>query len=384
MEETVGNLTAVCICDLSLKHHVGKQLVRDAVQRLVAAGKLHETTWAGETVYTASGQPVDLDAVMPLVAQIESARSVLREVWPEYRDGVELCDQGEIGQEIKRVLRECVGQLTDRGLLPPYWRNESFNAPCLILAFRDVLGDPAAVRQFLSEVRGIRTFDVFLCHNSEDKPVVKEIAQRLKQRGISPWLDEWELPPGRPWQSLLETQIGAIRSAAVFVGRNGIGPWQQQEIDACLREFVRRGCPVIPVLLRDAPAEPVLPLFLKGMTWVDFRKPDPEPLAQLSWGIMGSHPGHSAGEHYATAARTVSRCRSEKWVDSEYPAAAGIVRDEQAKGYRLSWCPDELLARRVDIEGYELVTRSEPDGTEVTFRLRDRPSNQTLLRKKEK
>jgi hypothetical protein len=34
-------------------------------------------------------------------------------------------------------------------------------------------------------------FDVFLCHHSEDKPAVKEIGERLKERGILPWLDEW-------------------------------------------------------------------------------------------------------------------------------------------------------------------------------------------------
>jgi hypothetical protein len=36
-------------------------------------------------------------------------------------------------------------------------------------------------------------FDVFLCHNSEDKPAVIEIAQQLQQNGLKPWLDVWEL-----------------------------------------------------------------------------------------------------------------------------------------------------------------------------------------------
>jgi hypothetical protein len=66
----------------------------------------------------------------------------------------------------------------------------------------------------------------------------------------------------------LETQIGKIEAAAVFVGENGIGPWQKRELDACLREFVARGCPVIPVLLPNAPEKPTLPAFLEGMTWL--------------------------------------------------------------------------------------------------------------------
>jgi TIR domain len=54
-------------------------------------------------------------------------------------------------------------------------------------------------------------FDVFLCHQSEDKPAVKEIGNQLKDLGILPWLDEWELRPGLPWQRSLEKQIGQIK-----------------------------------------------------------------------------------------------------------------------------------------------------------------------------
>ena len=118
---------------------------------------------------------------------------------------------------------------------------------------------------------------------------MKAIAEQLKARSIVPWLDEWELPPGRPWQRILEKQIKQIKAAAVFVGKSGIGPWQQQEIDALLRKFAKRGSPVIPAILATAPKDksPRLPVFLEGMGWVDFRKTDPDPMEQLIWGITG-------------------------------------------------------------------------------------------------
>jgi len=128
-------------------------------------------------------------------------------------------------------------------------------------------------------------FDVFLCHNSKDKLEVKKIAQQLKDHGVVPWLDEWELLPGRPWQRTLERQIGAIKSAAVFIGASGFGPWHNMEMEAFLREFTKRHCPVIPVMLSTAPDEPQLPIFLSGMGWVDFRKNEPDPLQQLIKGI---------------------------------------------------------------------------------------------------
>jgi len=33
-------------------------------------------------------------------------------------------------------------------------------------------------------------YDVFLSHSSKDKPVVRELANRLKQDGLRVWLDE--------------------------------------------------------------------------------------------------------------------------------------------------------------------------------------------------
>jgi small GTP-binding protein len=130
-------------------------------------------------------------------------------------------------------------------------------------------------------------FDVFLCHNSKDKREVRAIGEKLKQQGILPWLDLWELPPGKPWIPELEKHIMTIKSAAVFVGPDGIGPWQNLEQQALIHEFVKRGCSVIPVILPRCIKEPELPLFLRGMTWVDFRKLDPDPFEQLVWGITG-------------------------------------------------------------------------------------------------
>lgn len=136
------------------------------------------------------------------------------------------------------------------------------------------------------------SFDVFISYNSKDRVEVKEIAEQLKGRGIKPWLDVWDLRPGLSWQDALEKQIEHIHAATVFVGKEGIGPWQHMEVNAYLRKFVQRGSPVIPALLKDAPHEPLLPTFLQEIQYVDFRKSnqDPTPIDLLIWGIMGNKP----------------------------------------------------------------------------------------------
>jgi TIR domain len=137
----------------------------------------------------------------------------------------------------------------------------------------------------------IRSFDVFLSHNSNDKPTVRIVGELLKKRGISVWLDEWELVPGQPWQEALEEVVLTAKSVAVLVGCDGIGPWQDREMRACLSEFVKRGLPVIPVLLPGALTEPDLPIFLKQFTWVDLRQGlSQNGLDRLQWGITGEKP----------------------------------------------------------------------------------------------
>lgn len=39
-------------------------------------------------------------------------------------------------------------------------------------------------------------FDVFLCHNSQDKPAVRELARALGDLGLLAWIDEERLLPG--------------------------------------------------------------------------------------------------------------------------------------------------------------------------------------------
>ena len=138
---------------------------------------------------------------------------------------------------------------------------------------------------------GGSSFDVFLCHNSEDKDAVRILNGQLQAKGIRAWFDEEQLRPGIPWQTLLEEQIGSIKSAAVIVGSSGVGPWQDIEMRAFISEFVRRACPVIPAILEGSPTIPPLPLFMRQFTWVDFRKERPLPLDMLIWGITGDRPG---------------------------------------------------------------------------------------------
>ena len=152
------------------------------------------------------------------------------------------------------------------------------------------LAQTTAPVALISIVHPSQNFDVFLSHNSKDKKTVRQLAEALKKRGLSVWLDEWELVPGRPWQDALEQIVATTKAAAVLVAEDCIGPWQDREMRICLNEFVRRSLPVIPVL-PGAPTEPELPMFLKQFAWVDLRSGlTKEGLDLLQWGITGKKP----------------------------------------------------------------------------------------------
>ncbi len=142
----------------------------------------------------------------------------------------------------------------------------------------------------MSEAESGERFDVFLCHNSSDKPTVRALGERLREHGLAVWLDVWELRPGMAWIRGLEKGIQASKTAAVIVGNDGLGPWQREEMEGLLIKAVKRGIPVVPVILPGV-TKPELPVFLETRIWVDLAERD--GFERLLWAITGVKPSAS-------------------------------------------------------------------------------------------
>lgn len=68
-----------------------------------------------------------------------------------------------------------------------------------------------------------RPLRVFLCHSSNDKPVVRELYQKLHaEPWIQPWLDEEELYPGQDWNLEIEKAVEAADAIIVCLTKNSI------------------------------------------------------------------------------------------------------------------------------------------------------------------
>jgi hypothetical protein len=137
--------------------------------------------------------------------------------------------------------------------------------------------------------------DVFLSHNSKDKPTVEKLAHLLEARELKVWLDKWNLVPGDAWQEDIEQALDDSQTIAVCVGAHEISPWENEEMRSAIEERVKdKSRRVIPVLLPGAPdsKDLKLPRFLKRLTWVDLRNgiEDEEGLYRLECGIRGIPP----------------------------------------------------------------------------------------------
>jgi hypothetical protein len=136
-------------------------------------------------------------------------------------------------------------------------------------------------------------YDVFFSYNWRDYAEVEAVARDLHQQGLNVFLDRWYLVPGRPWPQALEEVLSSCRSVAIFIGPQGMGPWQQREKYLALSRQTGQPdfpFPVIPILLPGS--DPPIG-FLSQNTWVDLRQQldDPLSLAILQAAVRGEPPG---------------------------------------------------------------------------------------------
>lgn len=68
-----------------------------------------------------------------------------------------------------------------------------------------------------------RFLKVFLCHASQDKPVVRVLAQRLyAERWIDPWVDEKKLLPGQDWRAKIEEAVETSDVVIICLSTNSV------------------------------------------------------------------------------------------------------------------------------------------------------------------
>lgn len=91
-------------------------------------------------------------------------------------------------------------------------------------------------------------YKVFLCHNSKDKPQVRQIRDQLRLQGIETWMDEKDIIGFDDWKKKIKENLSQVNAVAVFFGSSGFGEWQKYEIIYTEEEINRREQNKLPPL----------------------------------------------------------------------------------------------------------------------------------------
>ena len=126
---------------------------------------------------------------------------------------------------------------------------------------------------------GSFTYDVFLSHNSKDKPQVRKLAERLRQAGLRVWFDDWVIKPGDDIYLAIERGLEAARVQVLCLSPAALGSdWVALERSTVLfRDPSNAGRRFVPLLLADC----ALPDALRRYKYVDFRQETPEAFDEL-------------------------------------------------------------------------------------------------------
>jgi hypothetical protein len=141
---------------------------------------------------------------------------------------------------------------------------------------------------------------IFLSHNSNDKPFVRKLANRLSQAGVVIWLDEVNLTIGDSIIDKISEAIDNVEFVAAVISKASVNsPWVKKELNlAMTKEIAGKKKIILPILIDDCE----LPNALRDKLYADFRKHRSkksfeEQCKRLlnAMGVLGSHQTRHAG-----------------------------------------------------------------------------------------
>jgi hypothetical protein len=176
---------------------------------------------------------------------------------------------------------------------------------------------------------------VFLCHNSADKPLIKEIADRLElDFGVPHFLDAFAIPSGEAFMPWIERALSRSSGCAIFLGSSGWGPTHLWEAE--LAAARRRSDPtfrLIPVALPGLDEPQMLRLdrgnVFGDLNWVDLRGgiTEQDGLDRLYTAVTGEPLPEGRGPAKLTPYQI--RRDAARWKRSNPPDTSILYRGSQ-------------------------------------------------------
>jgi hypothetical protein len=108
--------------------------------------------------------------------------------------------------------------------------------------------------QIISTFNNLKpSFQVFLCHSSEDKSIVEQFANKLKSSQSYVWFDKWEIKVGDSIVEKINDGLDTMTHIVIFLSKVSVNkPWVKKELSSALmRKLKDNSVKVMPVKIDD-------------------------------------------------------------------------------------------------------------------------------------
>jgi WD40 repeat protein len=122
-------------------------------------------------------------------------------------------------------------------------------------------------------------FDVFVSHNSADKPRARDLAKKLRDAGLRVWFDEWAIRPGDDIFLSVEHALEKSRVLALCMTKNAFrSDWVGLERSTVLfRDPSNKGRRFVPLLMEACE----IPDTLRRYAYIDYHDDNADGLEKL-------------------------------------------------------------------------------------------------------
>ena len=89
---------------------------------------------------------------------------------------------------------------------------------------------------------------VFISHARKDNEAAKELVEKLKDKGIHSWLDQYEIKPGESWEQQIKAALIESETVVLVLGEGAPSPNVLVEAGMAFGQGKR----VLPVLIGES------------------------------------------------------------------------------------------------------------------------------------
>jgi TIR domain-containing protein len=125
---------------------------------------------------------------------------------------------------------------------------------------------------------------LFMCHASEDKPFVDDLALAIDGKGLDIWYDKREIRVGESIVERISEGLGKATHLLVVLSKSSASkPWVKKELSSSLmRQLSSNSIKVIPLLREDC----TIPTLLSDIKYANFRQDFKHGLHEMLEGIL--------------------------------------------------------------------------------------------------